>query len=938
MTELDSTGSGLVYSTYLGGSGCGLGSGDQATGIALDSAGAAYVVGTTCSRDFPVTAGAFQPTIQTTASLGGWGNGFVSKISAGGTVLEYSTYLAGPDTIVSSGGIVIDYQSPTQANAVAVDSGGNAYVTGGTYSDKFPVTAGAFQTSKASVVKPTAFVAKLNPTGTALAYATYLGGTNGSDSGNGIAVDSGGNAYVTGSAGSTDFPVTPGAYQTTNKSASGLWNVFVTKLNPSGSALAYSTYLGGSGSTGHADPNNPDITNLGDSASGIAIDSAGNAYIAGAAGSTDFPVTTNAVQAVNHAAASGNTNAFVAELNPAGTALLYATYLGGSGIEPYTQVDYATGLALNGSGKIYLAGVANSTDFPTTAGAYETTGAGSFASMLDLGTPAAIKLSIAPASLNLTTPAVGHESVAKTVTLASGGTSAVTIQSITIGGTNAAEFAQTNTCGGSLSAGDTCTISVTFIPAVAGSESATLSISDDAPGSPQTIPLTGDEIFYPHFSPTILNFGNSAGPQTATFLNYEKGPLDITSISWDHAGPFAQTNDCGSTLLGGASCTFQVTFTPTGPGEFTDSILVSENQDNSPQVLQLTGGTATFPGLNPFPTSLTFGPEEVGSRSSAQAVTVSNSGGRVTITSIAITGDFSETDNCVGLIAVSGSCTISVSFNPTGAGLRTGTVTITSTGTSQLPQTITISGTGTMSAVTLSAASLTFSPRAVGSTSAAQLVQLTSSGQGVLSITSIAASGDFAVSSTCGSTLSVSSSCAISVTFTPTMAGSRAGKVTITDDASGSPQMITLTGNGTAPAVMLSSVALQFAAQDIGLTSTAQTVTVMNSGEASLIITGITASGDFAQTNTCGTNLVAGKSCTISITFTPTAVGSRVGAITIMDNASSSTQTVNLLGTGRKRRRHHHHERKCERQQSERESERDRGFDWRGCNLAERDH
>lgn len=388
VAELDSTGSGLVYSTYLGGGGCGFGVGDRATGIALDSSGAAYVVGTTCSRDFPVTASAFQPTIPTTSWLGGWGSGFVSKISAGGTVLEYSTYLAGPDTITSSGGIVTVYPGPTQANAVAVDSGGNAYVTGGTYSRQFPVTAGAFQANKASTISPIAFVAKLNSTGTALEYATYLGGTNGSDSGNAIAVDGVGNAYVTGSAGSKDFPVTPGAYQTTNKSASGLWNVFVSKLNPSGSALVYSTYLGGSGSTGHADPNNPDITNLGDSASGIAIDGAGNAYIAGAAGSPDFPVTTNAVQAVNHAAASGNTNAFAAELSPSGSELLYSSYLGGSG-SSISNLDYAIGVALDGSRRIHLAGVANSADFPTTSGAFETSGniytANSFIATLDPG-------------------------------------------------------------------------------------------------------------------------------------------------------------------------------------------------------------------------------------------------------------------------------------------------------------------------------------------------------------------------------------------------------------------------------------------------------------------------------------------------------------------------------------------------------------------------
>ena len=912
VAELNATGSALVYSTYLGGSGCGNGEGDGATGLALDTTGAAYIVGNTCSPDFPTTMGAFQAS---SSSAFTYSNAFVAKISSGGTSLVYSTYLAGSSGAAGGG--------------IAVDSSLNAYVTGSTYSTDFPVTSSAYQSTNRAGFGTNAFVTKLNPAGSAPIYSTYLGGTGGAytnpigyttqvgDGGNAIVVDGPGNAYVTGTAGSTDFPVTSGAFQPNDGAALGVTNAFIAKLNATGSSLVYSTYLGGSGGTGHAQPR-LGIGELGEFGSAISIDSFGNAYVAGIAGSSDFPVTAGAVQTVNHAAASGNTNAFFAELNPTGTGLLYATYLGGSGTETYTDVDYATGVAQNGVGNVYVAGIANSPDFPTTTGAYQVSGSGSsFISMLDLGTAGASELSIAPAILTILSPAVGQPSAAKTVTLANGGTDAVTIQSISIGETNAAEFTESNTCGSSLSAGDACTVSITFNPLVAGGQSASLSITDDAPGSPQSIPLTGNEIVYSpnaSFSPSSLTFslqavGTISPPQTATLSNTGNGPLNIASITLggptstgsggsDADSYFAETNNCGSTLAAGASCIFQIAFTPPTSGQINDGVFVKDNQGNSPQVLQLTG-TGAAPAMTLSSMSLTFASQQVGSTSGAQSVTLANTGQvPVTITSIFATGDFSETSNCGGMIAVSASCTISVTFMPTATGARTGTISINDNASGS-PQAIALSGTGTAApAVTLSNTSLAFSAQSVGSTSAAQTVQLTNSGQAPLSITSIAASGDFAVTSSCGSTLPVSSSCSISVTFSPTMAGSRTGKVAITDDASGSPQMIALTGIGTVPAVMLSTVALNFAAQVIGTTSAAQTVTLMNSGQASLSITGIAASGNFATQTTCGSMLAAGANCTISVTFTPTAAGNQEGQITIVDDASGSPQTVSLTGTG----------------------------------------
>ncbi len=327
VTKLNAAGSALLYSTYLGGSG-----NDQGFGIAVDSSGHAYVTGLTSSIDFPTTPGAFQ-----TAS-GGGPHAFVTKLNAAGSALVYSTYLGGSRFDLGRG--------------IAVDSGGYAYVTGFTTSPDFPTTTGAFQTTSGG--RADAFVTKLNSTGTGLVYSTYLGGGF-NEQGLGIAVDPGGHAYVTGFTFSANFPTTTGAFQFTApvKVPPGSGDAFVTKLNAAGSALLYSTYLGGSG---------------GDRGLGIAVDSGGHAYVTGSTTSANFPITTGSFQATAPVKVPpGGGDAFVTALNPLGTGLVYSSYLGGSG------EDVGFGIALDGSFSAYVTGFTNSINFPTTAGAYQTT-------------------------------------------------------------------------------------------------------------------------------------------------------------------------------------------------------------------------------------------------------------------------------------------------------------------------------------------------------------------------------------------------------------------------------------------------------------------------------------------------------------------------------------------------------------------------------------
>ncbi len=309
VAKLNPAGNGLVYSTYLGG-----GIFDVGQGIAVDSAGAAYVVGYTDSSDFPLAS-----PLQ--SSFNGSTTAFVSKLNPAGNGLAYSTYLGG------SG-------DNDQANAIAVDSAGAAYVTGQTNSPNFPTTGGAFQRTYQGTVG-TAFVSKLNAAGNGLAYSTYLGGSD--SAGNGIAVDSAGAAYVTGAANSANFP-TAAPLQGV---AGGAGDAFVSKLAPDGSALAYSTYLGGSG---------------GDTGYGIAVDSSGDAVVAGQTNSPNFP-TTNAAQG----ALGGADDAFVAALAPAGNGFVYSTYLGGSGS------DIARAVTVDAGGNAYVTGQTTSPNLPTVA-------------------------------------------------------------------------------------------------------------------------------------------------------------------------------------------------------------------------------------------------------------------------------------------------------------------------------------------------------------------------------------------------------------------------------------------------------------------------------------------------------------------------------------------------------------------------------------------
>jgi len=306
-------------------------------------------------------------------------------------------------------------------------------------------------------------------------------------------------------------------------------------------------------------------------------------------------------------------------------------------------------------------------------------------------------------------------------------------------------------------------------------------------------------------------------------------------------------------------------------------------------------------------THLSFANQTVGVTSSAQSTTLTNNAtSALSITSIAVTGadsgDFAETNTCGSSLAAGANCAISVTFKPAMAGTSSAAVTITDSDSSS-PQTVTLTGTGVapITTATLSPASLTFASTTVGSTSASQPVTLNNTGSASLTITSITTSSDYAETDNCGSSIAAGANCTINVTFKPTSSGTRTGTLSVSDNTSASPQSVSLTGTGIvapAPVASVSPSSLVFASTTVGSTSAAQSVTLTNTGNASLTISGISASGDFAETNTCGSSLAASANCTISVTFTPTASGTRTGTLNVTDNASGSPQSATLSGSG----------------------------------------
>jgi hypothetical protein len=436
VTKLNPTGSALVYSTFLGGGD----SAEFAEAVTVDAAGNAYVTGSTFSNDFP-TVNPIQATYG-----GGSTDAYLSKINAAGNALVYSTYLGGSGN--------------EDGRGVAVDSAGNAYLTGFTGSTNFP-TLSPIQATYGGGIEDT-YALKVNAAGNALVYSTYLGGSE-QDRGEGIAVDSAGNAYISGQTFSTNFPVA-NAIQPVNGGTTITQDATVTKLNAAGNAFFYSTYLGGLG---------------GEIAFAIAVDAAGNAYIAGASASNNTFPTANAIQCTR----AGGADVIITKLNAAGNAFFYSTYLGGS------DSDEARGIALDSSGNAYVGGFTHSSNWPvvnafqSTFGGDDSFGDAFMMKIADASTTPASSLQFGQATYNVNEDVT---SINVTVTRTGDTSNAVTVDYATADGT-ASERSDYTTALGTLrfAAGETSKTVALLISEdshTEGAESFTLVLSNPTGG------------------------------------------------------------------------------------------------------------------------------------------------------------------------------------------------------------------------------------------------------------------------------------------------------------------------------------------------------------------------------------------------------------------------------------------------------------------------
>jgi hypothetical protein len=298
------------------------------------------------------------------------------------------------------------------------------------------------------------------------------------------------------------------------------------------------------------------------------------------------------------------------------------------------------------------------------------------------------------------------------------------------------------------------------------------------------------------------------------------------------------------------------------------------------------------------PTSLNFGTVEAGTMSLPQVVTLTNTGtAALTITQLGAGSAYQVFNDCPATVNAGASCTFGVVFQPQTAGTFSYQVSIRDNAAGS-PQKVTLSGIATTPVVGLSPNALTFGVQAVGTTSSVQAVTLTNQGTSTLTISSIVPSGDFAQTNTCAGTLAVGKSCTISIAFSPTAGGARAGDVTI-NSSGNSSQNISLLGTASSGSASLSASTLTFANQNLWTNSPAQTVTLTNNGSTTLQIISVVASGDYNQTNTCGSSLAAAANCTITVNFMPGATGTRTGYVTVSDTDASNLQTVTLTGTGK---------------------------------------
>ena len=548
---------------------------------------------------------------------------------------------------------------------------------------------------------------------------------------------------------------------------------------------------------------------------------------------------------------------------------------------------------------------------------------------------AATTLTFTPSSLTFPVTTTGSSSAALTTTVKNTGSTAVTISSVAIGGNDPGDFSiSSKTCGSSLAAGATCTVSVVFKPATSGIREGTLTFTDNATGSPQNVPLQGTAQSAAQgisFFPTALAFpattvGVTSGSISTTVTNYGTSSVSITGVHLQggNAADFSISGNSCSTLAQGAACTVSVSFTPLAAGIRQTNLLFTDTAAGSPQAVPILG-TAQSATLimSVSPANASFGTQNIGTTTAATYFGFSNTGtAAVTMSSYSITGtnaaDFAISSNgCPatgGLLNAGSTCYIYVTFTPSASGVRTASLSVTDNAAGS-PQTATFYGVGqtVTNSLSFSKSTIDLGVEPIGTASGQSYVAVQNTGTTPVSFTSVAVggtnAGDFAITSNgCSGTLQPSSACYEYVNFDPLAAGQRTATLTFTDSATNSPQTINLAGTGENQTQTLAFTYLDygFGAFVLGSTSSSFYVGVTNAGDVPVTFTSIATAGTNASDFTITSNgcpvspsvLSVGSTCYVYTDFSPSAAGVRSGLLQFTDTATGSPQSVGLGGLG----------------------------------------
>ncbi len=508
-------------------------------------------------------------------------------------------------------------------------------------------------------------------------------------------------------------------------------------------------------------------------------------------------------------------------------------------------------------------------------------------------------LSISPRDLILFYSATGTTSFGQNLTVKNDGSNPVDLVSVTTTG----EFAVDNPCPATLAPGGSCVLVITFTPSVLGSQEGELRIEHTGMGSPSIVPLQGEGRpplrFYPEEPDAGEQAVGGSKPFFVSVSGYSSTPLTITGAT--ASGDFSiLSSSCTQPVSAFFSCGYSMAFTPTATGLRTGTLTVTVAETPEPSVVMVRGTGVSAGAVTLSPASLDFGSIPLGSASSSQTVTLTNSGsGPLAISGIETSTFYSQTHNCGATLASGDSCTISVQFTPGVAGLQTGTLTVWHDAPGG-PHTVALLGSAQSPAVSLSPASLGFSEQEVGTASSAREMLLSNVGNVTLLISGFATSGDFSATTTCGGSLGPGESCPVQIRFQPTATGVRAGSVVVTTNSPGSPDTIALGGTGVVrPLAGLSRTSLLFGTVLARIASSPQEVVLTNGGGSpmNLVTVGVVG-GAFSQTNDCPATLAPGGSCRVQITFTPPGAGMHSAGLRFESNAPGSPHDVSLVGTG----------------------------------------